>query len=47
MLNAKATRTAKKQTNKQTQYLKQTNKQKQKAVGLKVMLHGTICNDDF
>ena len=25
----------------------ETNKEKQKAIGLKVMLHGTIRNDDF
>ena len=42
MLNAKATRTAKKETN-----TVETNKQKQKVVGLEVMLHGTIRNDDF
>ena len=46
MLNAKATRTTKKKKEKRTQ-LKQTNKQKEKAIGLRVMLHGTICNDDF
>ena len=43
MLNAKATRTAKK---KETNTV-ETNKQEQKVVGLEVMLHGTIRNDDF
>ena len=44
MLNAKATRTTKKKRKTNTV---ETNKQKEKAIGLKVMLHGKICNDDF